>query len=133
MFMSIANEKTLNVRIRNKYDSYENWSASRIILGAGEIATAYTTVNVDVGNGKIEQHPELLMKVGNGTDTFAQLPWVSAKAADVAAWAKAASKPTYEVNEIVGIDSYTTEMHHYTDNAVAQKSQVQIVIWGDDD
>ena len=102
--MAIENAKTLNVRIRNKYDSYENWAASSLILEPGEIAIAYTTVNVEVGNGKIEKHPELLMKVGNGTDTFSALPWLSAKAADVAAWAKAAEKPVYAASEITGID-----------------------------
>ena len=104
--MAIENAKTLNVRIRNKYDSYENWEKSGLVLEAGEIAVAYTTVNVEVGNGKIEQHPELLMKVGNGSDLFSALPWLSAKAADVAAWAKAANKPTYAASEITGIADY---------------------------
>lgn len=100
---------TFNVRIKNKYDSYENWAASGLVLEAGEIAVAYTTVNVEVGNGKIETHPELLMKVGNGEDTFANLPWLSAKAADVAAWAKAKDKPTYAATEITGIADYIAE------------------------
>ena len=103
--MAIENAKTLNVRIKNKYDSYENWAKSGLVLEAGEIAIAYTTVNVDIGNGKIEQHPELLMKVGDGEKTFANLPWLSAKAADVAAWAKAAEKPVYSAAEITGIDA----------------------------
>ena len=107
--MAIENAKTLNVRIKNKYDSYENWAASGLVLEAGEIAIAYTTVNVDVGNGTIEQHPELLMKVGNGSDTFKDLPWLSAKAADVAAWAKAADKPTYEAKEITGMEQYIAD------------------------
>lgn len=107
--MAIENAKTLNVRIRNKYDSYENWAASSLVLEAGEIAIAYTTVNVEVGNGKIEQHPELLMKVGDGSKTFSALPWLSAKAADVAAWAKAADKPVYEAKEIAGIADYIAE------------------------
>lgn len=107
--MAIENAKTLNVRIRNKYDSYENWAKSTLILEAGEIATVYTTVNVEVGNGKIEQHPELLMKVGNGTDTFDKLPWLSAKAADIASWAKAANKPTYEAKEITGMEQYIAD------------------------
>lgn len=104
--MAIENAKTLNVRIKNKYDSYENWAKSSIVLEYGEIAVAYTTVDVEVGNGKIEQHPELLMKVGDGTKTFSALPWLSAKAADVAAWAKAEKKPTYAANEITGIADY---------------------------
>ena len=107
--MAIENAKTLNVRIKNKYDSYENWAKSGLVLEAGEIAIAYTTVNVDIGNGKIEQHPELLMKVGDGENTFANLPWLSAKAADVATWAKAAEKPTYAANEITGISDYIAD------------------------
>ena len=99
-------EKNLNVRIRNKYDSYENWANSNLVLESGELAVAYTTVDVYVGNGQIEQHPELLMKVGNGSDTFADLPWLSAKAADVASWAKASNKPSYAIGEITGMDSY---------------------------
>lgn len=80
--MAIENAKTLNVRIKNKYDSYENWAASGLILEAGEIAIAHTTVNVNVDNGVVK-HPALLMKVGDGEKTFANLPWLSAKAADV--------------------------------------------------
>ena len=105
----MATENILKVKIRNKYDSYENWAKSSVVLDAGEIAVAYTTVNVDIGNGKIEQHPELLMKVGNGSDVFADLPWLSAKAADVAAWAKAATKPTYEAKEITGMEQYIAD------------------------
>lgn len=106
--MAIENAKTLNVRIRNKYDSYENWAASSLVLEAGEIAIAYTTVDVTVENGTAK-HPALLMKVGDGTNTFANLPWLSAKAADVAAWAKAAEKPTYAATEITGISDYIAD------------------------
>lgn len=121
-------DKILNVRIRNKYDSYENWAKSSIILEAGEIAIAYTTVNVEVGNGKIEQHPELLMKVGDGEKTFAALPWLSAKAADVAAWAKAANKPSYEAKEITGIDAYIADyVNEQMGISVDTDTQYQIV------
>lgn len=126
--MAIENAKTLNVRIRNKYDSYENWAKSSIVLEAGEIAIAYTTVNVEVGNGKIEQHPELLMKVGDGTKTFSALPWLSAKAADVATWAKAANKPSYEAGEITGIDSYIANyVNEQMGISVDTDTQYQIV------
>ena len=30
----------LNVRIYNKFDTYENWMKSTLVLGAGEIAIA---------------------------------------------------------------------------------------------
>lgn len=80
--MAIENAKLLNVRIKNKYDSYDNWASSGLILEAGEIAIAYTSVDVKVDNGTAK-HPALLMKVGDGVKTFANLPWLSAKAADV--------------------------------------------------
>ena len=80
--MAIENAKLLNVRIKNKYDSYENWASSGLVLEAGEIAIAHTSVDVKVDNGTAK-HPALLMKVGDGASTFAQLPWLSAKAADV--------------------------------------------------
>lgn len=83
MALNETNAKILNVRIKNKYDSYEKWIDSDLILEAGEIAIAHTTINdVTVDNGTVK-HPGLLMKVGDGEHTFSALPWLSAKAADV--------------------------------------------------
>ena len=98
--MAIENAKMLNVRIKNKYDSYENWAASGLVLEAGEIAIAYTTVDVKVDNGTAK-HPALLMKVGNGTDTFANLPWMSAKAADVLAVCKNEAELKTFINGVI--------------------------------
>lgn len=98
--MAIENAKTLNVRIRNKYDSYENWAASSLVLEAGEIAIAYTTVDVKVDNGTAK-HPALLMKVGDGEKTFANLPWLSAKAADVLAVCKNEDELKTFVNGVI--------------------------------
>ena len=98
--MAIENAKTLNVRIRNKYDSYENWAASSLVLEAGEIAIAYTTVDVNVDNGTAK-HPALLMKVGDGEKTFANLPWMSARAADVLSVCKDETALTEFVNSVI--------------------------------
>ena len=98
--MAIENAKLFNVRIKNKYDSYENWVASNIVLEAGEIAIAYTTLDVKVDNGTAK-HPALLMKVGNGTDTFANLPWLSAKAADVLSVCKNETELTTFINNVI--------------------------------
>ena len=98
--MAIENAKTLNVRIKNKYDSYENWAGSGLVLEAGEIAIAYTTVDVKVDNGTAK-HPALLMKVGDGEKTFANLPWMSAKAADVLAVCKDETALTEFVNSVI--------------------------------
>lgn len=98
--MAIENAKTLNVRIRNKYDSYENWASSSLVLEAGEIAIAYTSVDVRVDNGTAK-HPALLMKVGDGQKTFANLPWLSAKAADVLSVCKNEADLTAFVNSVI--------------------------------
>ena len=98
--MAIENAKTLNVRIRNKYDSYENWVGSNLVLEAGEIAIAYTSVDVKVDNGTAK-HPALLMKVGDGTKTFANLPWMSAKAADVLAVCKDETELRTFINGVI--------------------------------
>lgn len=80
-----TNEKILNTRIQLKYDSFSNWSTKNPTLKQGELAIAYlasshTTTTPDNGI-----HP-VLFKVGPGQ--FNSLPWASALAADVYAWAK---------------------------------------------
>lgn len=84
----MATEKVLNTRIQLKYDTLANWEASSFKLKAGEIAIA-TLGNVKDGSsaGDVNQHP-VLFKVGDGVHTFAELPYASALAADVYAWAK---------------------------------------------
>lgn len=84
----MANEKILNTRIQLKYDSYEKWNSSSVVLKAGEIAIAHLgPANKDGSTHDSGQHP-VLIKVGDNAHTFAQLPWLSALAADVYAWAK---------------------------------------------
>ena len=87
----MANEKIMNTRIQLKYDSYDNWlSHSSVILKAGEVAIAYlgpSHTDLPTPEGVNKTHP-VLFKVGDGVTTFANLPWASALAADVYAWAK---------------------------------------------
>ena len=99
----MATTKMLNTRIQLKYDSYAKWTEVNPTLLKGEIAIAYlgptqTTTNPDNGT-----HP-VLFKVGPGQ--FNSLPWASALAADVHAWAKADKKPTYTADEIEGLAAY---------------------------
>ena len=98
--MAIENAKLLSVRIKNKYDSYENWASSGLVLEAGEIAIAHTTVDVAVDGGTVK-HPALLMKVGDGEKTFANLPWLSAKAADVLSVCKNENDLKTFVNNVI--------------------------------
>ncbi len=86
--------KTIVTRIKNKVDDISNWNSSTGKLLDGEIAIVRVPTGQTYNNpvtGKAEPIVELLMKVGDGTSTFADLPWLSAKASDVYNWAKTAS------------------------------------------
>ena len=83
--------KTLNTRIRLKYDSFTNWNNNGgtktsapydgFIPLAGEVCICTAgTISPDTD--------EVLFKVGDGVKNWKSLPWVSAKAADVPTWAK---------------------------------------------
>ena len=98
-------EKKLNVRLNLKYDSYENWMASSLVLNAGEAAIAYIKTG-DTQEVNSVVAPQVLIKIGDGEHTFKDLPFVSAKAADVYGWAKAAVKPEYQASEIKGLEDF---------------------------
>lgn len=95
---------TLKTRIQLKYDTLANWSkidvsgkGGNLVLKAGEVGF------VQVPTGATAEQvipPAVLMKVGDGTTAFKDLPWVSGAAADVYPWAKAATKPSYNYSEI---------------------------------
>lgn len=97
----MAIEKMLNTRLQLKYDSYANWTSetlgdgkgAKFVLKAGEIGICYLPTDYQDGQVVGSQPPQILFKVGNGTATFSELPWASAKAADVYDWAKQASLP----------------------------------------
>ena len=111
--------KNLNTRIALKYDSYENWQTHNPILLKGEIAIAELPVsenkpgvgvpNADGSTPAIQNAPNILIKVGDGTNHYNDLKFVSALAADVYSWAKAATKPTYSAGEITGLDNYISQ------------------------
>lgn len=81
----MAVEKILNTRIQLKYDSYTNWSTNNPTLKAGEVAIAYLAASQTTATPDNGTHP-VMFKVGPGK--FNDLPWASALAADVHAWAK---------------------------------------------
>lgn len=104
--------KSFNTRIMQKYDEYLQWIANDPVLLRGEIATVLVpeTTRVDEAtNLPVTIPPTLLMKVGDGTKKFSELPWLSAPASDVHAWAKAENKPQYEANEITGLGDYIAQ------------------------
>lgn len=101
--------KTLNTRIKLKYDLLANWSAQNPVLLKGELAI----VQVPEGSNASTNEPAYLMKVGDGSNAFNSLPFITGLAGDVYNWAKAASKPTYAATEITGmgdfISTYVTD------------------------
>ena len=80
-----TNQKTLQTRIKLKYDSYENWTENNPILLAGELAAVYVAAKPTKEVDSISA-PQILFKVGDGqvsstgdiTGTaFNSLPWAS--------------------------------------------------------
>nr|DAF39437.1 MAG TPA: hyaluronidase [Caudoviricetes sp.] len=94
--------KTINTRISLKYDTYKNWSTNNPVLLAGEVAVCV----VEANDKQATNEPAILLKCGDGTKKFNELGWISGLSADNYAWSKAATKPTYNADEIVDLDSY---------------------------
>lgn len=108
--------KSINTRIKNRVDTLSAWLGDGVELLSGEIAvvrvpTEDTYVNPDTG--ATESVTELLMKVGDGTSSFDQLPWLSAKASDVYDWAKSADPGTISIKYNDGT-STTPSWKYYT-------------------
>lgn len=88
---------TLSTRITLKYDTLANWNASEFILKKGEVAICSLAAGE---TAEQSTPPAILLKVGDGTHKFSELPWASGLAADVYGWAKAATKPSYTPGEV---------------------------------
>lgn len=108
--------KTLNTRIKVRYDTLENWTTNNPDLLKGEIAVV--EIPAQSNAGVVITEPAYLIKVGTGEPgtttsyggldnqppinkaSFKALQYVTAQAGDVYSWAKAAQKPTYDATEI---------------------------------
>ena len=104
-----VNTNTIQTRISLKYDSYANWTSKNPKLLKGELAIATVPADTKKPDGStnlFENLPNVVMKVGDGTNNYNDLPFVSGLAADVYAWAKAATKPSYSISEIAGAQEY---------------------------
>lgn len=97
--------KVFQTRIQLKYDTYKNWSTNNPILKAGEMAIA----TVAAGEQEMTNLPNIVLKVGDGTNHYNDLKFVSALAADVHEWAKAKTKPVYDATEITGLQKFITD------------------------
>ena len=117
-------EKILQARITNKIDTHENWLkvADTFVPKNGEICIDTITTTVD---GAVVAPPQTLIKIGDGTSTWGDLNFLGGISADVYAWAKAATKPTYTAEEISGLEEFISGEIQDTD------TQYQIVKDGD--
>lgn len=116
--------KTLNTRILLRYDSYENWLTSTIVLKQGEAAICSVPSGKTVDG--VATPPAVLLKIGDNVHTFKDLPWLQAVSSDIHAWAKSPNKPSYTYEEIEGLDDHIS--------AVAVDSDTQYnLVKGDND
>lgn len=102
----MADTKTLRTRIALLYKTYEEWSNKLDYVPLkGEVCIC----EVPAETGAVANEPALLMKVGNGKDKFSDLPWTSAMAADVYAWAKKETLDFADLSEafLAQLDSRT--------------------------
>lgn len=103
---------TLNTRIQLKYDILSNWITSSFKPLKGEVCIA--EIPSEASNSGLTP-PAIGIKVGDGTKTFNQLPWIQSIAGDVYSWAKAATKPTYDASEITNLNAYISGQIQDTD------------------
>ena len=95
----MATEKKINTRIQLKYSTLAEWGdlsvegkGGNLVLKSGEVGI----VAIPKNSTHLQTTPPAIMfKVGDGATAFKDLPWASALAADVYAWAKK-SVPTVE-------------------------------------
>ena len=104
--MAYTKSNELMTRIALKYDSYENWVTNNPVLLKGELAIAHIPTEHATDPTHFQNIPNVVMKVGDGESHYNDLKFVSALAADVYDWAKAATKPSYTATEIGGIKEY---------------------------
>ena len=115
--------KVFQTRIQLKYDTYENWIAADPILKKGEMAIA--TIPEGNTTSKLQNLPNVVLKIGDGANKYSILPFVSGLAADVYSWAKASTKPSYAASEITGLQEAIEQYSDYDTNT--QYRIVQVV------
>ena len=88
-------EKVLKTRVKLLYKSYADWQLIKdtFVPLYGEVCLT----SVPASTGAVVDEPAVLFKVGDGTHTYGELPFGSAKAADVHEWAK---KSTLDWNDL---------------------------------
>jgi len=76
------------------------------VLKKGELAIAYLDQEHATEATNFQNIPNVVLKVGDGTNHYKDLKFVSGLAADVYSWAKAPTRPEYEAKDIKGLSDY---------------------------
>ncbi len=79
-------EKIIKTRVKLLFKTFEEWQNIKdtFVPLKGELCI----VDIPASTGEVVNEPAVLFKVGDGENTYAKLPYVSAKSADVYGWAK---------------------------------------------
>ena len=83
----MATTKTMNVQYKLRGDTLANLEAKNTVYGANEPIVVLVPADTDAGT-----KAATLLKLGDGTTAFNDLPYITALAGDVSEWAKAAPK-----------------------------------------
>jgi hypothetical protein len=117
--MAFTKSNELQTRIMLKYDSYANWTTNNPVLLAGEVAIATIPSGTSIPTKdarEMQDLPNVVMKVGDGSSHYNDLKFVSALAADVYDWAKAAQKPAYDASEIANLQKFVEDHSDFDTN-----------------
>lgn len=108
-------DKEINARIKNNCRTLSDWTTDDPIALENELLI----VEVPSENGGNSQY---LMKIGDGSRKFSQLPWTSSLSADVFDWAKAQYKPEYAYSEIKNTPVTDGEYNSSTNKIATQQT-----------
>lgn len=116
----------LLTRISLRYDDFSAWSnatvegqGANLKLNKGEVGICAIPSGASADG--VQNPPHIMFKVGDGVKTFSELPWTSAKAADVHAWAKQDETAfTTWVKNLIDVGDIDLS-NYYNKNEVDQK------------
>lgn len=100
--------KTLSVLYKLRGDTLENLQSKNAVYGVNEPIVVHVAAEDD-------GEDSVLLKMGDGSTNFNDLPYLTALAGDVPEWAKADTKPEYAASEIKNLDSYISGKVQDTD------------------
>lgn len=106
----MATTKNIKVQYKLRGDTLANLEAKNAVYGVNEPIVVLIPADVET-----DTKAATLLKLGDGTTAFNDLPYITALAGDVPEWAKAETKPEYDASEIKDLDKYVAGKVQDTD------------------